>query len=207
MVLKEFQVLPIMGILRGIDAGSVEPLSEAICASGLKTIEVTMNTEGACSIIKKFVKICGNSLEVGAGTVLSVNSLKAAIDAGAKFCVTPVLVKEVSEHCVKNKIPVFPGALTPLEIYNAWEPGASMVKVFPAQFFGPDYFKEIKGPFNDIELLACGGVTPGNMKEYFAAGASAITFGASVFRREWLENRDFESIGKRIREYIGNFEV
>lgn len=202
MDIGKFRELPIMGILRGIDITLIEPLVETICASGLKTIEITINTEKAPQLIKKSLSVCKNTLTVGAGTVLSVESLKEALGAGASFCVTPVLVKEVSEYCVKKKIPVFPGALTPLEIYNARNAGATMVKVFPAQFFGPEYFKEIKGPFNDIELLACGGVTAQNMKTYFANGASAVSFGASVFKKEWLKHKDFTSIRNCIKDYI-----
>jgi 2-dehydro-3-deoxyphosphogluconate aldolase/(4S)-4-hydroxy-2-oxoglutarate aldolase len=82
-----------------------------------------------------------------------------------------------------------------------------MIKVFPSNFFGPGYFKEIKGPFNDIELLACGGVTPENMKAYFSSGASAISFGASVFKPDWLAKKDFSSIGQSIKKYIHNEEV
>jgi 2-dehydro-3-deoxyphosphogluconate aldolase/(4S)-4-hydroxy-2-oxoglutarate aldolase len=107
---------------------------------------------------------------------------------------------------VKNKIPVFPGALTPQEIYHAWAAGATMVKVFPAKFFGQEYFKEIKGPFNEIELLACGGVTPQNLKSYFLNGASAVTFGASVFKREWLVEKNFEAIGRCIKKYLQEFQ-
>jgi 2-dehydro-3-deoxyphosphogluconate aldolase/(4S)-4-hydroxy-2-oxoglutarate aldolase len=125
--------------------------------------------------------------------------------AGAAFIVSPFLVKDVARYCVKNKIPVFPGALTPQEIYHAWEAGATMVKVFPAKFFGPEYLKEIKGPFNDIQLLACSGVTPENLKEYFACGASAASFGASVFRREWLEQAAYNNIGKEIDRFVEAF--
>ncbi|MFA5261662.1 MAG: bifunctional 4-hydroxy-2-oxoglutarate aldolase/2-dehydro-3-deoxy-phosphogluconate aldolase, partial [Candidatus Omnitrophota bacterium] len=91
-----------------------------------------------------------------------------------------------ADFCVGHNIPFFPGALTPLEIYQAWQAGAAMVKVFPAKFFGPAYFKEIKGPFADIALLACGGVTPETLPSYFTNGASAVAFGGSIFRREWL---------------------
>ncbi|MCX5702132.1 MAG: bifunctional 4-hydroxy-2-oxoglutarate aldolase/2-dehydro-3-deoxy-phosphogluconate aldolase, partial [Candidatus Omnitrophica bacterium] len=110
--------------------------------------------------------------------------------------------KDVLAYCVKNKIPAFPGALTPQEICEAWKEGATMVKVFPAKFFGPEYFKEIKGPFNDIELMAVSGVTPKNICEYFASGASAIAFGASVFKKEWLEKKDFQSITAAIKAYL-----
>jgi len=131
-----------------------------------------------------------------------VKSLEIAMDAGATFIVTPVLVEDVMKHCVKNKIPVFPGALTPKEIYDAWNAGATMVKVFPAGVFGPEYFKEIKGPFNDIELLACGGVTPSNMKEYFSSGASAVSFGAGVFKKEWILDKNFKNIEEAIKKYV-----
>lgn len=201
-----FKKLPIMGILRGIEPDSIGPLLETIESSGLKTIEITMNTTGAADLIRKAVTYAKGKLTIGAGTVLDTDSLKSALDSGASFVVTPVLVDEVMKYCGKNNIPVFPGALTPLEIYNTWKSGATMVKVFPAKAFGPAYFKEIKGPFNNIELLACGGVTAQNMNEYFSNGASAITFGASVFRKEWLKMKDFKSIGARIKEFVSNFE-
>ena len=178
---------------------------ETAVSSGLGTIEVTMNTKGAASIIKKAVKCANKRLAIGAGTVLDKRSLKLALDSGATFIVMPTLVPDVLEYCVKNKITSFPGALTPQEVYNAWKAGATMVKVFPSGFFGPAYFKELKGPFDDIELLACGGVTPDNMKEYFASGASAIAFGASVFRKEWLEAKDFASIGKAIKRFVAAY--
>ncbi len=206
MDIEKFKRLPILGILRGIDIESVEPLVEASVLAGLKTIEITMNTRGAATLIEKAVATGGKRLTVGAGTVLNVKSLEIAIDSGATFIVTPVLVEDVMKYCVKNKIPVFPGALSPQEIYNAWNAGATMVKVFPSGFFGPKYFKEIKGPFNDIELLACGGVTPENMKEYFSCGASAIAFGEGVFKREWLAAKDFNSIGASIKKYINTYK-
>ena len=154
MDIARFKKLPIMGIVRGIGEESVEPLVEAAVSGGLETLEITMNTAGAGSLIEKAVRASSRRLMLGAGTVLNVESLKSAIDAGATFIVMPTLVDEVLEYCVEKVIPVFPGALTPGEIYRAWNAGATMVKVFPAGFFGPCYFKEIKGPFANIELMA-----------------------------------------------------
>ena len=202
MDIEKFKRLPVLGILRGIDIDSIEPLVETSVSAGLKAIEITMNTRGAATLIEKAVAIAGKRLTIGAGTVLSVKTLEIAIGAGATFIVTPVLVEDVMKYCIKNKIAVFPGALTPLEIYNAWNAGATMVKVFPSGAFGPKYFKEIKGPFDNIELLACGGLTPENMKEYFSCGASAIAFGEGVFKREWIAGRDFKSIGEAVKKYI-----
>ncbi len=202
MDIANFKKNPILGILRGVEKSQIEPLIETVIEAGLKTLEITMNTFGAPELIKKAKQVASGRLTLGAGTVLSMQDLKLALKSGATFIVMPVLVKGPVAYCVKNKIPVFPGALTPQEIYQAHEAGATMVKVFPAKFFGPEYFREIKGPFNNIELLACGGVTPENMKDYLSSGASAVTFGASVFRKEWLANRDFKSIGHSVRKFV-----
>lgn len=191
-----------MGILRGLDLSSIEPLTETIISSGIKTIEITMNTPDAPKLIRRAVKISRGRLTIGAGTVLSGTDFKKAVDSGASFIVTPNLLRDIAELCVKGKIPVFPGALTPHEIYEAWSSGATMVKVFPAKFFGPSYFKEIKGPFPNIKLLACGGVNSTNIGSFFESGASAVAFGASIFKKEWIERRQFYRIGECIEGLI-----
>lgn len=202
MDVVKFKKQPVMGIVRGVELTQVEALVEAVISSGLKTLEITMNTQNARELIRRAKKAAGGRLTLGAGTVLDMRSLKAGLDSGASFIVMPVLIKEVTAYCVKNKIPVFPGALTPQEIYRAWEEGATMIKVFPAKVFGPEYFREIKAPLEKIELLACAGVTPENMREYFACGASAVAFGASVFRKEWLQEKDFQNISQAIKAYL-----
>jgi len=202
MNLSEFKAQPIMGILRDIDEDSIEPLVDTVIASGLKTIEIAMNRPNAANIIRKCVDTAKGKLTIGAGTVLTVDNLKIALDSGASFIVSPTVVDKVVDFCVKDSIPVFPGALTPQEIYNAHIKGATMVKVFPANRFGPDYFREIKGPFKDIQLLACGGIRPDNIKSYFNAGASAVAFGGSIFNNEMIKNNDFESIKKAIKDLI-----
>lgn len=202
MDVAEFRKTPFMGILRGIEIEAVEPLVESAVSSGLKTLEVTMNTPGATDLIRQMVKLARGRLSIGAGTVLTADDLRSALDSGATFIVLPTLVRQVVESCAKDNIPVFPGALTPQEIHDAWRTGASMVKVFPAKFFGPAYFKEIKAPFQDIELLACGGVSPDNIRSFFSCGASAVAFGASVFKKEWLAKKDFSSIRKSIKGLI-----
>lgn len=191
-----------MGILRDIPLSAQVQLIETIIDAGLKAIEITMNTRNACKLIKESVKISRGRLTIGAGTVLNVEELKQALDSGATFFVTPVLIEEVNKYCVKNKIPVFSGALTPTEIYKAWITGAAMVKVFPASVFGPSYFKEIKGPFNEIELMATGGVTAETIPQYFSNGASAVAFGASVFRKDWIYNKNFNLIKKSVKNYV-----
>lgn len=202
MDLQRFRKTPLLGILRGITPQELEPLFEAIVASGLQAVEITMNTEGAAGLIRKVSQRFGKRLMIGAGTVLTLKDLKNALRAGATFIVSPVVVPPVIEYCAQRKIPVFPGALVPQDIYEAWRSGASMVKVFPSGCFGPGYFKEIKGPFPQIELLACGGVTPENLPAYFKNGASAIAVGSSVFRKEWLAEKKFRLIRNRIQAYL-----
>lgn len=206
MDVKQFKKLPLIGILRGVNLDIIKPLTNTIISSGLKTVEISMNTPSASKLIQQMKRVAKNRLTIGAGTVLTMKDLRSAIDVGATFIVTPTLVQDVTEYCVKNSVPVFPGALTPQEIYNAWRSGATMVKVFPAKFFGPNYFKEIKAPFKDIELLACGGVAADNIHLFFSCGASAIAFGASVFKKEWLQRKEFFRIEEVIKELIHNFK-
>lgn len=205
MDINEFKNLPVMGILRNITISDLQPLLETVINAGLKTIEIALNTKNAIKLIKEAVKFSSGRLTIGAGTVLNKEDAKKAIDAGVTFIVTPVLIDEVAGFCAENRIPHFPGALTPTEIYNAWQKGATMVKVFPASMFGPSYFREIKGPFNKIELMAVGGVTPENVQQYFSNGASAVAFGASIFRKEWIDKKDFASIEKKVRRFLSLF--
>ena len=202
MDINVFKKKPVLGILRNITESQIGPLIETVIEAGLETLEITMNTPAAAELIKKAKQVASGRLTLGAGTVLSMQDLKLALKSGATFIVMPVLINDVMRYCVKKKIPVFPGAFTPGEIFQAWDAGAAMVKVFPAKFFGPEYFREIKGPFNKIELLACAGVTPENMKDYFAQGASAVSFGASVFKRDWLVNKDFKAIAQAIKRFM-----
>jgi len=204
MDIVEFKKQPIMGIVRGVELEQIEPLIEAVVASGLKTLEITMNTKDADRIIHWAKETAQNRLMLGAGTVLDTDSLKTALDSGATFIVMPVFIKDVLEYCLRHKIPVFPGAFTPQEIYHAWCAGATMVKVFPAKFFGPAYFTEIKRPFPDIELLACGGVTADNIRSFFSSGAQAVAFGASIFRQDWFSAGDFSKIKDSIKTLIIN---
>ena len=205
MDIDRFQQLPIIGILRGIRTDAIEPLTESMINSGLKTAEITMNTAGAPDLLRRMKRYAGNDLAIGAGTVMSAEDLRSALDAGATFIVMPTLVEDVLTLCIKEKIPIFPGAFTPQEIYNAWSMGATMVKVFPAKFFGPAYIKELKGPFNDIKLLACGGVDQENVGEFFASGASGVAFGGSIFKKEWLEKREFAKIEDSIKKIIAAY--
>jgi len=199
--LPRFESEPVIGIIRGLNESSLEGVVDAALAGGLRFLEITLNTPDAFRLIDK-INTKYTQLQIGAGTVLSTEMAKKAIDAGAKYIVAPNFDEEVSAFCVKNKIAYFPGALTPSEINRAWESGATMVKVFPASQMGPDYFKIIKGPFEKMKLMAVGGVNPGNIKDYLGAGADAVALGGSIFSTQRMVNRRFEEIYKDIEEFM-----
>ena len=202
MNIQTFKQLPILGILRGITLEAVKPIADVSINAGLKAIEITMNTENEPKLNETMRKHCDDKMSVGAGTVTSLEILKKAVDAGAEFIVMPIINTKVMEYCTDHKIPVFPGALTPNEIFNAWQLDATMVKVFPASVFGPTYFKEIKAPMNDIELLACGGVSEKTIGDFFKCGASAAAFGASIYKKEWMESRQYGLIENELKALI-----
>lgn len=202
MNLEVFQSLPILGILRGISILHVEPISQIITTCGLPAIEITMNTKDAPLLIKEMNSLSQGNFSVGAGTVITPQDLDAAVAAGASFIVMPSLQIEVIRICVSQNIPVFPGAFTPTEIYKAWDMGATMVKVFPSSIVGPKYFSEIKGPFESIKLLACGGISKQTIGEFFKCGADAAAFGASIFKKEWLDAGEYGKIEDEINSLI-----
>lgn len=205
MEIERFKKMPVLGILRGAELDVLDQVIETAVASRLEAIEITMNTPGAVALIAQARRVARGRIAVGAGTVLSLPQMEQALKAGASFIVSPVLIPEIVRNCVKGSIPVFPGALTPAEVYAAWTSGATMVKVFPVSVFGPGYFKELLGPLADIQLLACGGVTAENVAQYMASGSKAVAFGSSVFKKEWLQQKCFEKIAQGIRGFTSFF--
>jgi 2-dehydro-3-deoxyphosphogluconate aldolase / (4S)-4-hydroxy-2-oxoglutarate aldolase len=202
--LHRFELAPVIGILRGVKEESLQGVAEATLAGGLRFLEITLNTPDSFDLIKKATDQYPE-LTIGAGTVLSAEEAKMAFDSGAQFIVAPDFEEEVAAFCVENKLAYFPGALTPTEIQRAWKSGATMVKVFPASQMGPDYFKQVKGPFDKVKLMAVGGVNPGNIKKYLGAGADAVALGGSVYSVQRMENGRFPEIQKDIEEFM--FEV
>jgi 2-dehydro-3-deoxyphosphogluconate aldolase / (4S)-4-hydroxy-2-oxoglutarate aldolase len=197
--------LPILGILRGIRKEDIAPITEICINSGLRYVEVTMNTENAPEIISEMKYLSGNKLVIGAGTVLNMVDFELAIKAGASFIVSPSIVEEVINACVHEKIPIFPGALTPTEIHRAWDLGADMVKLFPASLFGPGYIKELKGPFNKIKIIAVGGVNEANIHTYFECSADAAAFGASIFNLKWMREKNYQLVEDKLISLVDSY--
>jgi len=188
---EAFHKLPVIGILRGFTAGEAERLVRASVEGGLRNIEVTMNSPGAEEQIRKAREVAGPGVNVGAGTVVTLAALKGALRAGAGFIVTPALVPEVVRACVERKIAVFPGAMTPTEILQAWHLGATMVKVFPADRLGPEFIKAVKAPFPEIPLLPTGGITVETLGAFKKAGASAFGVGSPLFDKKRAAAEDW----------------
>jgi 2-dehydro-3-deoxyphosphogluconate aldolase/(4S)-4-hydroxy-2-oxoglutarate aldolase len=184
----------LIGILRGIEFDELPTLDHACRESGLKFVEITMNTLDAIKKIGQLHQLAKGAYQVGAGTVLSREQFLRAVEAGAEFVVSPVLVPEVAEAAVTAHIPFLPGALTPQEVYACHNAGASLVKVFPVNCFGPTYIRELRGPFDKVPLLACGGIRTDNIATYLESGADAVAIGSGTFKREWLKNKDAKAL-------------
>lgn len=194
--------LPLIGILRGFNMDRLEPIVAAFLAGGLKNLEITMNTRGAEDQIRAANQFGAGRLNVGAGTVTSPEVLERAIGAGANFIVTPSFDRKVIELSVRKGIPVFPGAFTPTEIYGAWELGASMVKIFPAELGGPGFVKSLKGPFPNLKLLPTGGVDLETLPAFVQAGADGFGVGSPLFNKERIQAGDWQWLELRCRAFV-----
>jgi len=202
---QEFSKVPVVGIIRNLSIDEIAKILPVYHAAGLTTIEITMNTPFAADIIHSGIKQYKGKLNVGAGTVCSVEDLKLALEAGAQFIVTPILNPEVVRLCVKSKIPVFPGAYTPTEIYQAWELGADMVKVYPATALGPDYIRDVKSPLNKIKLMPTGGISLGNIEAFMKAGADGLGIGGQLFDKQFIKNQDWDGLLEHFKQYVKYF--
>ena len=193
--LADLRASRLLGILRNAPDDSLSALAEVVKESGLAFLEVTMNTPGAVGQILSLRKALDGFCQIGAGTVLTHAEAQAAYDAGAAFLVSPCFSRQVQDFADDRDLPTLPGAFTPQEIWQAHNLGATMVKLFPAKSAGgPAYLKELRGPFHDIPLLACGGVNANTAGEYLAAGADALAFGGSVFAPSRLASGEFERV-------------
>ncbi len=205
--LNRFKESPVLGIIRGAPKDSIQGVLDACVAGGLRFAELTLNTEKALSLIESASQQFAEDLCIGAGTVLSLTDAKDAVNAGAQFIVSPTLNIDVATYCVENDIAYFPGALTPTEIEKAWSSGATMVKVFPASQMGAKYFSIVRGPFNELSLMAVGGVDLSNAVEYLEAGASAVAIGGSLFSVTRMRNKDFNSIKIAIADLVSTVKI
>ncbi len=161
-----------------------------------------MNSPGAANQIREAERLAGDSIRIGAGTVTSLKLLSEALRAGATFIVTPFLAVDVVRECVRLEIPVFPGALSPTEIQEAWELGATMVKIFPADAGGAQYLRALRGPFPGIRFMPTGGVSLATLPGLIEAGAGGFGIGSPLFQPERLKKQDWPWLEKEVMAYV-----
>ena len=194
--------VPIVGIIRNLSFDTIEKILPIYLSAGLTTIEITMNTQAAEEIIRFAADKYKGQLNVGAGTVCNTDELDLAIRAGSQFIVTPILDPDVVRACVSKNIPVFPGAYTPTEIYQAWKLGASMVKVYPATSLGPEYIKDVKAPLNKIKLMPTGGINLDNIQTFIKAGADGLGIGSQLFDKTLIKDENWEGLELHFKQYV-----
>ncbi len=192
----------IIAIARGVDESRILNVAEAVFAAGIKIFEVTCNTEGAFGMLKELCKKLGDKMLIGAGTVITAELCEKALGAGAKYIIAPDVNPNVIDYCVSRDIAVLPGAATATEILTAKRHSASMVKIFPAAAIGADYIKQLRGPIDDVDFVAVGGVSPDNIKDFFDAGCIAVAVGGSVIRKEFIDASNWPAITELARQYV-----
>jgi 2-dehydro-3-deoxyphosphogluconate aldolase/(4S)-4-hydroxy-2-oxoglutarate aldolase len=199
-VLKIIGETKVISIIRGIEGNDAETLIKALQDGGINTLEITMNTPSALSIIEKASAIGG--LTVGAGTVLTQEMAKQSIEAGAQFVLSPSLDLKVIEYCLKHQVLPVPGVLTPTELYTAFSHGAELLKIFPAGSLGPQYIKDLLGPFKGMKLLPVGGVSVENTSAFMRSGAYAVGVGSFLANPELAKAGDWKTITERAKQFI-----
>lgn len=202
-----FKRMPVVGILRGFAVEQTIAAALAAIRGGLTTIEITMDTSGAAAQIHQLASAVPEGVNIGAGTVCSVADLQMACEAGATFVVTPVVVPDVIAAAVQRKLPIFVGAMTPSEIFAAWQAGATMVKVFPCDQLGPTYIRNVKAPLAQIPLMPTGGVTVETVLEYRKAGASAFGVGSPLFAKSRIDGGDWKWITEQAARFAAALQA
>ena len=174
----------------------------ALYAGGITTLEFTLTNQQAFQAIEKVGKELAGALLLGAGTVLDAESAQKAIQAGAHFLVTPAFLPDVIAVGRSQNVPVICGAFTPTEILAAWRTGADFIKVFPAGQLGPDYIKDILGPFPALPLIPTGGINLENCAAFLAAGAYTVAVGSKLVGKEVVARKDWTALQLLASDYV-----
>jgi 2-dehydro-3-deoxyphosphogluconate aldolase/(4S)-4-hydroxy-2-oxoglutarate aldolase len=199
-VLNRIRAEKVIALIRADGPESLLDCARALSAGGLNAIELTMTTPGAIALVTEVSrKLPGVML--GLGTVLDAETARAGVAAGAQFIVTPAVRPEVIKACGQLGVPVFSGALTPTEIAQAADLGADIIKIFPAEFFGPAYIKSLRAVFPKLNFLPTGGVTTKTLGDFLKAGAFATAAGSALVDPAALKARDWAAVTARAREF------
>jgi len=192
----------VVAVIRLRDSSKLRAVIDALAAGGVKAIEVTMTVPRAIELIGEIAPTLPPDFVIGAGTVVDPDTAHAAILAGARFIVGPVLRPAVIDVCHRYDVAVMPGCFSPTEILTAWEAGADVVKVFPATALGPSYFKDIRGPLPQLKLMPTGGVSLENAGDWIRAGAVAIGVGTALVDAKMVAAGDFAAISDRAARFV-----
>ena len=171
---------PIIAVLRARDAADYDAVIDVLVENGVHSVELTLSTPNTFDHLPALVARGGADVEIGLGTITTVGQAQRAIDAGATYLVTPITRLDIVELAVRGGIPVFPGGLTPTELYSAWEAGATAVKIFPAETVGPQYGSHLRGPFPQLQFVPSGGIALTDIPLWLHAGAAAVSLGGPL---------------------------
>jgi 2-dehydro-3-deoxyphosphogluconate aldolase/(4S)-4-hydroxy-2-oxoglutarate aldolase len=196
----------IVAVIRLDDASLMQRVVAALAAGGVRIIEVTMTVPDAIEAIRQLAVSPGDLL-IGAGTVLDPDVARCAIAAGARFVVSPVFRPAVIDACLERDVVAIPGCYTVTEILNAWEAGADIVKVFPANSLGPSFLKDVRAPLPDVKLMPTGGVSIENVGEWVRAGAVAVGVGGALVDAQTVRSGDFPAITRRAERIVANLHA
>ena len=179
-ILKQLTDSLVVAVVRATSTEQAVKISNACIEGGIKAIEVTFTVDYAHDVIKGLKKEVGNSLLIGAGTVLDSETARVAILNGADFIVSPAFDLETAKLCNRYQVPYLPGCMTITEMIHAMEAGADIVKLFPGSLPGPSYVKAVKGPLPQANIMPTGGVSLANIKDWFNAGVVAVGVGGEL---------------------------
>lgn len=188
-----------LAVVRAPSISDPAALADALARGGIRAVELTFTTPGVLELLRGAADA---GAVIGAGTVLTAEQARAAIDAGAQFLVTPGLRPRVADIAAARGIPVMMGALTPSEVMDAMDLGAAAVKIFPARAFGPSHFKDLLGPLPDAKLVPSGGVNASNAADFLAHGAVAVTAGTDVVSPASVAASDWDDIASRAKVFV-----
>lgn len=199
-MIEEFQKLGVVPVVVLEDEKDALPLAEALVKGGLPCAEVTFRTEAAAESIRLMSEKYSEML-VGAGTVLTTEQVDLAVEAGARFIVSPGFDPEIVDYCLEKNIPVFPGCVTPSEVAQAVKRGLKVVKFFPAeQAGGIAMIKAMAAPYHNIRFMPTGGINPGNLKDYLSCDKILCCGGNWMVKGELIRNGEFEKIQDLVKE-------
>jgi 2-dehydro-3-deoxyphosphogluconate aldolase/(4S)-4-hydroxy-2-oxoglutarate aldolase len=200
--LAELQSTGVIAVIRADSPGELVDVCRALARGGVRACEITLTTPGAIEAIAEAGRVLGDEALIGAGTVLDAASARAAILAGAQFIFSPVLDRDVIEMAHRYDRVAVPGALTPTEILAAWTAGADVVKVFPANHFGPQYFRDLHGPMPQLRLTPTGGVDLSTTADWIKAGAVAVGVGSALVKKEFIAGRRWDDLAALARQFV-----